>query len=283
MDPDRLGRFISEDERQRVEFKKSLQLVKDCAKAAVAFANAQGGHVLVGVRPDGTVLGVQMGKFNQESFANGIESYIYPHLPLYVEAVEIDEKSVVVVEVPADRPPIIGAYLLANHRLQPREPVEAIELQAYRRVGRSSQQVDFMWLRPQLPSDPLLEIVTSGQTRGPYFPTEIGGNVWAQEASGPAYELSFHMDPDAAGKSTSSYLVYPQQRREITAAFSFNCAGVSSVPDQVSIAVRYRDARGCVWESGRVLRLNRSASPGASVENTAEAYRRIIRFPPKLA
>jgi len=53
-----LLRIIAQDEGQTVEFKLESEKQSDLAETLAAFANAQGGCVLVGVADDGQVVGV---------------------------------------------------------------------------------------------------------------------------------------------------------------------------------------------------------------------------------
>ena len=61
MTPEEIRALIHRGEGQRLEFKRSLAELETGVRAAAAMTNADGGHVLFGVRDDGTVLGVQIG------------------------------------------------------------------------------------------------------------------------------------------------------------------------------------------------------------------------------
>jgi len=62
MNADELRKYIAQDEGQTVEFKLESEKQADLAETLVAFANAQGGHLLVGVADDGQVVGVERPK-----------------------------------------------------------------------------------------------------------------------------------------------------------------------------------------------------------------------------
>jgi len=51
--------IISQGEGMNIEFKKSTtDITKDVYETVCAFSNREGGHILVGVKDDGTVIGV---------------------------------------------------------------------------------------------------------------------------------------------------------------------------------------------------------------------------------
>lgn len=142
-----LDQALQEGEGQYLEFKESTALTSKAAQALVSFANAQGGQVFFGVTDQGKPIRVQIGKNTIEELIGELERHIYPSLPLQVDQfptkTESAGKKVIRVYVPHDVPPIIGAHLYASHALQPDKPVDAAHLQAYRRVGKRTQKIDF--------------------------------------------------------------------------------------------------------------------------------------------
>lgn len=51
--------IISQGEGMNIEFKKSTtDITKDVYETVCAFSNREGGHILLGVKDDGTVIGV---------------------------------------------------------------------------------------------------------------------------------------------------------------------------------------------------------------------------------
>lgn len=57
---------------ETVEFKRSLGELRGFLETVVAFANRNGGTILIGVDDDGTVVGVNIGKGIIESLVNDI-------------------------------------------------------------------------------------------------------------------------------------------------------------------------------------------------------------------
>jgi len=86
--------------------KKPISVVKHLcqyiAEALVAFANSDGGEVVIGVEDDGTITGVPHGEEDLNSMLNAISTHVFrgQHLPIiYKLKVEIDNKTVLFFQV----------------------------------------------------------------------------------------------------------------------------------------------------------------------------------------
>lgn len=87
--------LIRKGESERVEFKRGP--TKRLDQEIAAFANADGGTLLIGIENDGTIAGTDI-QAAQESIASQVQAIIpSPHLTLHT--VVLDEKKVLVVEV----------------------------------------------------------------------------------------------------------------------------------------------------------------------------------------
>ncbi|MCK4816645.1 putative DNA binding domain-containing protein, partial [bacterium] len=84
-------------ESQKVEFKASFG--KEVIISLVAFANAQGGKVIIGMANDGRVTGVDIGPETLQRYLNEIKTATYPQLIPNTDVSEIDGKTVVVFEI----------------------------------------------------------------------------------------------------------------------------------------------------------------------------------------
>lgn len=124
MTPDEVRTLISQGEGQRLEFKRSLAELETGARAAAAMANTEGGHILFGVRDDGTILGAEIGAQTRERVVRAITDNTDPTLYPSVEYVELDGRTVIVVTVPRseDRPHLVRG-------------------RAYKRVGAADVQM----------------------------------------------------------------------------------------------------------------------------------------------
>jgi len=99
MTQDELLRLIAQGEGQRLEFKRSLAELEDSICTAAAFANAEGGTLLFGVRADGTVVGVTLGANTREQVVNTIVDNTDPPLYPQVEYLDLDGRMVIAVTV----------------------------------------------------------------------------------------------------------------------------------------------------------------------------------------
>ncbi|MBM4460719.1 MAG: hypothetical protein FJ011_23665 [Chloroflexi bacterium] len=117
MTRDELLQLIAQGEGPRLEFKRSLAELEDGVRTIAAFANADGGTLLFGVRPDGTVIGVTVGANTREQVVNAIVDNTDPPLYPRVEYLEVDGRTVIGVSIAAgpDRPHL--AYGRAYRRV----------------------------------------------------------------------------------------------------------------------------------------------------------------------
>lgn len=110
------------EEGQTVEHKQSLGEHREIVETCAAFATAQGGRIYIGVRDNGPVVGVQIGKGTLEGLANDIAQNTVPKLVPAIQTIQESGQTVVVVEVSEN----------------PVKPVTA-NGRAYRRSGRTNQ------------------------------------------------------------------------------------------------------------------------------------------------
>ena len=124
MTPEEIRTLISQGEGQRLELKRSLAELETGARSVAAMANTDGGHVLFGVRDDGTILGVQIGAQTRERAVQAITDNTDPTLYPAVEYVDLDGKTVILMIVPRseDRPHLVRG-------------------RAYKRVGAADVQM----------------------------------------------------------------------------------------------------------------------------------------------
>ena len=104
-----LDRLLAEGESETVEFKESLG--REALETIAAFANTRGGALLIGVRDDGTVRGITLGKESLHEWANHIAQAT--HLHPRIGSLSYEGKTVVieVPESPLKPVPCRGRYL----------------------------------------------------------------------------------------------------------------------------------------------------------------------------
>lgn len=99
--------LVARGEGLHVEFKRKLPEWDKLVREIVAFANTEGGFLLIGVDDDGTMCGVRDAQEVEEAFALNVSAYVHPPVPCHVSTVALSPKrAVVVVDVPPspDRP-----------------------------------------------------------------------------------------------------------------------------------------------------------------------------------
>lgn len=124
MDANELKTLIDLGESETLELKTSLSLQDEAISTAAAFANGNGGWILFGVKPDGDIVGVDIGVNTLENLAEVFHHQTDPIIYPSISTIVVEGKSVVAVRVPAgsDKP-----YTAFGG--------------AYRRVGRTNQQL----------------------------------------------------------------------------------------------------------------------------------------------
>ena len=101
-----LTNIFAKGENISVEFKKSTtDITKDVSETVCSFSNRDGGHIFLGVKDDGTVLGVDRSCADKikKDFVTSINNpqKIFPPLYLQPEDIEYDGKLIIHIYVPS--------------------------------------------------------------------------------------------------------------------------------------------------------------------------------------
>lgn len=89
--------LLKSGESQTVEFKTSFG--REAIETLVAFANAQGGTVLIGVSDDGSVSGTTIGKETLNNWLGQIKSATSPSIIPDIDAVQVESKWIVLIHI----------------------------------------------------------------------------------------------------------------------------------------------------------------------------------------
>ena len=89
--------LLKTGESQAVEFKASFG--REALESLVAFANAQGGTVLIGITDDGNVCGTTVGKETLNDWLGRIKSVTSPAIIPDMSAVQVEDKWVVRIHI----------------------------------------------------------------------------------------------------------------------------------------------------------------------------------------
>lgn len=101
MDISTVQRLAAKGEGQRLEFKKKVNFPEKIIKEVVAFANSDGGKLLLGVDDDGTVSGTRNIEGEIFLLEDAIEKYVSPTLAYQVHIVRLNpKKGVAIFDIP---------------------------------------------------------------------------------------------------------------------------------------------------------------------------------------
>jgi predicted HTH transcriptional regulator len=92
--------MIFEGEGVMLDFKKTITSCEKIARTMVSFANNKGGRLLVGVYDDGTIKGVKSEDEERYMLTRAATEYTSPPLSPVFEEVYVDDKLVLVVDIP---------------------------------------------------------------------------------------------------------------------------------------------------------------------------------------
>lgn len=108
-----LLQLIEEGENSKCEFKRKFSSAEKIAREIMAFANTRGGYILFGIDDDREVIGVESEKSEAELIIDAAENHIEPPVTINLQYININEKEIVVVEVPEspDKPHRLQDYL----------------------------------------------------------------------------------------------------------------------------------------------------------------------------
>lgn len=102
-----LERLVAVGEGQHLEFKRRVPRPQRLAKEVIAFANSGGGHLLLGVDDDGSIVGVRDADEELYSLQEALGNYSDPEVAVALERVAISRRRdvIVVLVKSSDRKP----------------------------------------------------------------------------------------------------------------------------------------------------------------------------------
>lgn len=109
-----IEQLASGGESETLEFKKTTGQLKKASETLCAFLNTRGGKVLIGVSPQGKVVGQQVSDSTQQDLAGAIRKF-EPPAPIGIEYVELPDSSLRVIVLDAS-PSVEDAPFIWNGR-----------------------------------------------------------------------------------------------------------------------------------------------------------------------
>ncbi|PST83191.1 AAA family ATPase [Pedobacter yulinensis] len=95
-----IKKLILQGEGTTLDFKKTITSNEKIAKSLVAFANNQGGKLLVGVADDGRIKGLKSEDEERYMLEKSATQFCRPAIDIRFEEVYVDDKLVLVAEIP---------------------------------------------------------------------------------------------------------------------------------------------------------------------------------------
>lgn len=132
---------LLQGETLTTEFKSDRRPLPDreLVAAVVAMANTEGGKLMLGIEDDGTVTGVHPDHKNPGGLAALIASRTNPPVAVRAEIVDVDDKSIIIVEVPKTRSIVSTSEgLLLRRRLLANGRPEAVPFYPHEFIQRQS-------------------------------------------------------------------------------------------------------------------------------------------------
>jgi len=132
-----IRKLIAEGEHQQLDFKFGITDSRKIARTLVAFANTDGGRLLIGVKDNGAIAGVR----SEEEFymiQAASELYTKPVVPFELKEWTIDKKRVLEIIVPSAKSMLHSApekkdnYLIYIRVKDENYPVNSVWLKAYK-------------------------------------------------------------------------------------------------------------------------------------------------------
>ena len=96
-----IRKLILQGEGTTLDFKKTITNVGKIARSLVAFANNQGGQLLIGVSDNGTITGVKSEDEEKYMILKSAHQYCKPAIEPEFEEIYVEEKLVLVVKINA--------------------------------------------------------------------------------------------------------------------------------------------------------------------------------------
>ncbi len=99
MDKEKILKLIGNNESPTIEWKSSLSSVNEIIETICAFANTEGGKILIGISKSGKILGVEIGKDTIEHLTNQISQNTDPKIHPKITVEKTNNKHIIIIEV----------------------------------------------------------------------------------------------------------------------------------------------------------------------------------------
>ncbi len=117
MDLVELKKLVRHGENGKVEFKRKIRHPEKVVREVVAFANSEGGHLLVGVDDNGDLPGLKFADEEEYVLTKAIKDLIRPQIDFTLEMIEVaPDRAVLHYHIQESKTKPHFAFLNKNHR-----------------------------------------------------------------------------------------------------------------------------------------------------------------------
>lgn len=95
-----ISELLKQGENAAIEFKEIVARPESLAKEIVAFANTQGGTLLLGVSDEGKIVGINDYNNYEEYLANIARNNVIPAIDIKFENIIVENKTIIAVSIP---------------------------------------------------------------------------------------------------------------------------------------------------------------------------------------
>lgn len=120
-------------EGYNVDFKISVpSKVRDLSQEVCAFANSEGGYLLIGIDDKGRIVGVEIDNAKRSAIQNSIRD-ISPAMQVEMYPVDVDDKTVWVIDIPSgkDKPYVISGAIYVREGANSQKLTTAEEIRSF--------------------------------------------------------------------------------------------------------------------------------------------------------
>lgn len=105
-----LSKIIGNTESVVIEWKPSLSQIDSIIQTICAFANTEGGRIIIGVSKQGKLVGINIGKSTIEDLTNKIHQNLDPKIHPKITTKRIENKEIIIIDVKESLDKTILAY-----------------------------------------------------------------------------------------------------------------------------------------------------------------------------
>jgi predicted HTH transcriptional regulator len=133
MERNEILKLIQNGEGQKLDFKETISSKQKIARTIVSFANSEGGKLLIGIKDNKTIVGIDA-ESEKYMIDSAIKDFCKPMIVYEFEDIEIENKTILIVNIHKSIKNIF--YALDDNE----------KWIAYIRIGDQSMKTSYLWV-----------------------------------------------------------------------------------------------------------------------------------------